>query len=369
MTFYLLFLLLISVSLVLSHLYAKYNAGIQISLLVLVIAVSGFREYVGEDFRSYVNWYELKSREFEFGFELIMDIFRWMHASYHFLFFFVSFCTISLVFLGVKKYTVHSNLAFFFFLLIPFLYLHSWSLIRQALAMAIFFYAFHYLITKKYLIYTILMCIAMSIHITSVIPFILVIAVYVFADKVKTIHLVIFLCLSLILSQIHWVSMLSSWFLKTRYSYYFSTDLQSSTLIKMVAVNGLAIFMLFFHKKMKANYPNQKYFMLLFFTSVIITNIFSSINDLTRFAYYFYIFEIVVFADLVFLEFKKRRFLIFTGLYLYGIASFFYSLKVDQKLNNQKTKYIPYNCIFYKFDDAFFMMGTDYLVEDPLDVE
>jgi hypothetical protein len=68
-------------------------------------------------------------------------------------------------------------------------------------------------------------------------PFIqFVIAVYVFADKVKTIHLVIFLCLS-ILSQIHWVSMLSSWFLK-RDSYY---PICSQVLIKMVAVNGLAI--------------------------------------------------------------------------------------------------------------------------------
>jgi hypothetical protein len=47
---------------------------------------------------------------------------------------------------------------------------------------------------------------------------------------------------------------------------------------------------------------------------------------------------------------------------------FFYSLKVDQN-QSKKQNIFPIIVFLYKFDDAFFMMGTDCLVEDPLDVE
>lgn len=128
----------------------------------------------------------------------------------------------------------------------------------------------------------------------------------------------------------------------------------------------LAVFLLFYFKKMKEAHPNQKYVFILFFFSILITNLLAKANHLNRFSHYFTIFQVVVFADLIFFELKKKRFVMFAGLYIYGVSLFLYTIKADYNLNKQDTKYIPYDSVFYKFDDTFFMMGTKCLVDPSL---
>lgn len=368
MTFYLLFLFLVTILVALAYLYPDKSKIFQIGLLVFVLTVSGFRDNISGDFRAYVEWYVYKTRDhdFEFGFVWIMNLFRLLHCSYHILFFFFSFCTVLLVFLSVKRYTVNNNLAFLFFLLFPALYLSSWSIIRQAFVVSLAFYAFHFLITKKYLIYLALMSISIAIHYTAIVPFLVFIAVYNYGDKIKTVHLAVMLLFTLVLSQFQWISFFTGFFENTRYLYYFSENNSAINIRKIIVLNGLAMFLLFYFEKMKAVYPVQKYFMILCFFSIMVTNLFAKTNHLNRFSYYFTIFEIVVFADLIFLELKNRRVVLLVGFYLYGVSLFLHTIKADYNLNDQGTKYIPYNSVFYKFDDPFFMMGTDYLV-DPSD--
>ena len=353
----------------LAYLNPSKDRVCQFSLMFLAVVISGFRNHLSGDFGSYIGWYNNKSRDndIEYGFLILMNWFREFNLSYHFFFFFFSFWTVFFVFFGIRKYTTHSSLAFLFFLLIPALFLNSWSIIRQAFAMSIAFYAFYYLINKKYLIYFLLMSIGISIHYSAIIPFFLFIFVYKFADKIRIIHIVILLLLSFILSQFYWVGFFLQFFDKTHYSYYFSNAQQQVNPYKVIVLNGLGLFLLFYFEKMKKAYPIQKYFMILCFFSIITTNIFAKANDLNRFSYYFTIFEVVVFADLVFLEFKKKRLMLFMGTYLYAVSLFLYTIKADYNLNNQNTKYIPYNCIFYKFDDPFFMIGTNYLVDPSID--
>ena len=179
MIFYLLFIFLATLLVVLAYLFPDKSKIFQIVLFVLAVCVSGFRDNISGDFRAYVSWYLHKTRDldFEFGFVCIMNFFRWFNGSYHIVFFFFSFCTVILIFLGIKKYTSHCNLAFLFFLLIPTLYLNSWSIIRQALVVSLAFISFHFLITKKYLIYLVLMFVGISIHYTAIVPFLVFIAV------------------------------------------------------------------------------------------------------------------------------------------------------------------------------------------------
>ena len=368
MIFYLLFLLLATLLVVLAYLFPNKSKIFEISLLVLAISVSGFRENLSGDYRYYVSWYDNKSRDydFEFGFVWIMNIFRWFHSSHHILFFFFSFCTTMLVYLGVKKYTQHYNLAFLFFLLIPALYLNTWSVIRQAFAMSIVFYAFQFLITKRYFIYFVLMFIGIAIHYTAIFPFLVFLVVYKFADKIRSVHLLVLLFSSLVLSNIHWNTFFTRFFENTHYIEYFSKNLNPVNGLKIISLNILAAFILLYSRKMKETYPLQKYFIVFCVFSIIVTNLFATNNQLNRFSHYFTLFEIIVFADLIFLETKKRRLGLLIGFYLYGVSLFLYSIKADYNLNLQNTKYIPYNSVFYKFDDPFFMMGTDYLLDPPL---
>jgi hypothetical protein len=364
MTFYLLFLFLATVLVVLAYLYPDKSKIFEGGLLVLAVLVAGFRDNISGDFKYYVDWYVNKTRDkdFEFGFVWLMNLFRWLHCSYHIFFLFFSFCTIMLVYLGIKKYTVHSNLAILFFLLIPAFYLNSWSIIRQAFTMSIAFYAFQFLITKRYFIYF-----AITMHYTAILPFLVFIVVYKFVDKITNVHLSVFLFLSLVLSNFHWITFFNHFFENTHYIYYFSENLNPVNGLKIISLNILAVFLLFYSRKMKATYPFQKYFMVFCIFSIIVTNLFATDNQLYRFSHYFSLFEIVVFADLIFLEFKKRRVMLLMGFYLYGVVLFLYTIKADYNLNKQGTKYIPYSSVFYKFDNPFFMMGTDCLVDPQVD--
>jgi len=368
MTFYLLFLFVITLFVALSLLYPEKSKIYEISLLVFAIVISVFRDNISGDYRSYIYWYETGKRDydFEFGFVWLMNLFKWFHFSYHVFFFFVSFITIMLVYLGVKKYTLHNSIAFLFFLLIPALYLNSWSIIRQAFAMSIVFYAFQFLISKKYLIYFFLMLVGFAIHYSVILPFFAFLFVYKFANKIKTVHLAVLLFFSLVISTIHWSVFFSVFFESTRYIAYFPKNIVPVNGLKIISLNVLAVFILFYSRRLVEENPFQKYFVVFCVFSIVMTNLFATNNQLERFSYYFTLFEIIVFADLFFLETKNRRIVLCLGCYLYGISLFLYTIKADYNLNKQGTKYIPYNSVFYKFDDPFFMMGTDYLIDPTL---
>ena len=210
------------------------------------------------------------------------------------------------------------------------------------------------------------MGVGISIHYTAIVPFFVFFIVYKYADKIKTFHLLVSLVFTLVLSQLHWVSFFAGFFEKSRYLFYFSNGRTSVNIYKIIVLNMLAVFLLFYFKKIKEAYPNQKYVFILFFVSILITNLLAKANHLNRFSHYFTIFQVVVFADLIFFELKKKRFVMFAGLYIYGVSLFLYTIKADYNLNKQDTKYIPYDSVFYKFDDPFFMMGTEFLVDPSL---
>jgi hypothetical protein len=72
------------------------------------------------------------------------------------------------------------------------------------------------------------------------------------------------------------------------------------------------------------------------------TNIFAFQIQLTRFSYFFKIFETIVIADLIYLGSKQRKVLI--SVYVYYFAAFMYSLKVDQD-GIKEVGFTPYNNI------------------------
>lgn len=367
MTFYLIFIFLATLVMLVCKYYDNNNQAL-IALFVFAVILSGFRDNIGADYGSYVYWYLSRTRDeaFEVGYLMVMNFFRFFNLNYHVLFFVFSFGTLLFVFLGVKKYTIHSSFAFFFYLLIPALFLGSLCVIRQSFAVAISFYAFHFLINKRYLIYVLLMFLGVSVHYTAIVPFFIFIFVYLVIDYIKMNHLIIVLLLSLMLYHFRWFSSFDFFFVDTHYNYYFSTEPLPLDIFKLVVRNSVAVFLLFYFNKIKDVYPSRKYFVVLSFLSVVIVNFFNNYVGLIRFSNYFLIFEIVVFADVIFMEVKKKRLLLFTCIYSYGFSLFIHSLRVDSQTELNGLNYIPYKSVFYKFDDPFFMMGTDYLLNPPL---
>lgn len=343
MLFYILFALFVTFLLGLGHLYQGKNNLLQWSVFTIVVCVLGLREYVGVDFAYYVDWYVNKTRDdkMEFGYVFIMNVFRFFNLSYHFLFFFFSFFTCLFLFLGIKKYTVNQNFAFLIFLLLPVLYLVSFSAIRQSFSVSICFYAFYYLINKKYIIYALLMLIGLAIHNTAIIPFLFFVLVFKFADRINVRIIVAMLIVSFFISKLNLFQDFYFLFDNTRYSYYFSLDREPVNIYKIIVLNLVAFFVLFHFEKMIDKYPYQKYIMLLYFLSVVFLNLFSTLDEIARITYYFRIFEIIVISDLIFLYSNRKKILLHIGFYMYYFSAYLYTLNGDLKIEN-RSKLIPY---------------------------
>jgi hypothetical protein len=163
--------------------------------------------------------------------------------------------------------------------------------------------------------------------------------------------LYVILGLSIVISQIHWIQSLAILFENSRYAYYFSGKILQVSIFKILALNTVAVFVLFHATKMKEVYVYQKYFLILFVLSVIVTNILASRIDLTRLAYYFKIFEVIVIADLIVLGTNKRRNWLFVLFYLYYFAAFMNSLKVDLEKTKLGTKFTPYSNLFFELKE------------------
>jgi len=349
MFFYLLFVFCICSLLLTGYFYPNKNNWLQGSVFVLLVCFVGLRDFVGADFDEYVYWYQLKTRDqdFECGFLGLMHVFRFLHLGYTALFFFISFLTYFFLFLGIRKYTINQNLALGIFLLIPGMFLISLNTLRQSLAVSICFFAFYYLIQKKPLVFFALMLLGLSIHNTVLLPLVLFVIAFLFADKIKPSHILILLGVSLVLSRLEFVHFFSSYFKETRYAYYFLTKRDPVDPLKLIALNAVALFVLFHFEKMKTSYPNQKYFMVLYFLSIIITNFFSLYGEMSRFAYYFKIFEIIVIADIIFVVSKEIRVWVLAVFSVYYLSSFVYTLHIDLE-KDYKCKLVPYKNVLFQ---------------------
>lgn len=327
----------------LGYLYPDKNKLLQWFVFVIILAVAGLREYVGYDYASYVDWYTNGKRDdkIEFGYLQIMNIFRYLNLSYHFLFFFFSFASCLFLFLGIKKYTDNQNFAFLIFLLLPELFLTSFSSIRQSFSVSVCFYAFYYLLNKKYIVYTLLMLLAISIHYSAIIAFLVFLFIFRYSDKFNERNIIVLLFVSFLISKIDTIQFFYFLFEKTRYAYYFSQERPPVNNYKIIILNLVALFVLFHFKKLKEKYPHHHYLLPLYFFSVLLINLFSAFADMARLVLYFRVFEIIIIADLIFLSVGKKRLWLVTWFYVYYFAAFAYTLRGDLE-KSSVNNFIPY---------------------------
>lgn len=349
MLFYILVAFCVTSLLGIGYLYPNKNAFLQWFVFGIMVCVAGFRHHVGIDYDSYVAWYVKKTRDYDFelGFLAIMNVFRELNLSYHYFFFFFSLCTLFFVFLGIKKYTNNVNLALLFFFLIPELYLCSFNLIRQSFSVCISFYAFYFLINKKYFIFVLMMFLGVAVHNSTILPLLVFLLVYKYADRIHSKHIALMLIVSLVLSCLNFLQIFEFLFKNTRYSYYYESPRLNVSIFKTVVLNSIAFFVVFHFEKMKEKYAYQKYIMLLYFCSVIFMNLFNSFANIERVTYFFKIFEIIVVADLIYLVVKERKFLVLSFFYVYYASAFIHTLNKDFEIK-ATSKLIPYQTFVFE---------------------
>jgi hypothetical protein len=346
---YIVIIIIYIIAALLSHLY-KNNSYFLLGGLFLIICIAGTRSIVNYDMVNYKIFYKdfqsLHPGIIEPGFIFLCWIGNIFTDNVHFLFFLYSLLQITFFYLAIKNYTPYIKTSFFFFLLIPSLFLFSLIGIRQALAEAIFFYATSFLVNKKDMTkFYIFSFIAILFHYSAISVFL--ISLIVFYGIKKQINFFLVLILITITFIIHFlnldimilnqtISNLSP-IIPAKYQLYISnilngvSPLKGWSLYSLLLFNIMLVSALFLmnykyiynnHKKDKST--NQYTFVInLLIIGTILNNLFGSYADVTARIYYYFIYYYTVLIPTIIYQYttKKEKLIL---IYCFSIFLFFW---------------------------------------------
>lgn len=343
MTFYLLYYLAIATILTIAYLF-KNKLFTYIAVLVVVL-FSGFRYNVGYDYCIYEDIFinnNGKGIEPLFSFSIFLLKELWNDPIM--MFFFFSALTIITTFFVLHNFSNNERLGFLIYLLIPGLYLNSFSIIRQAIAISLFFLGIYYLYKKKKRFF-IIGIVASLLHFSAIIPFVLLwLLRNLFMKKWSLyIHLIL-LIVAFSMAYLNIPILLIG--LSGKYSVYTELLLIETPIIKVLIMFIFAVVVVFFLRKKKDTKTNL--LLNIFQIGIFINIAFAEFPPVTRMGYYFLITQTVLVPILIF-SFKynilKIGTLIVFMIYYFGIQ--INALKIDEELPYQ-IKMTPYKSYFDK---------------------
>jgi transmembrane protein EpsG len=131
---------------------SKSRVFFYLAILIIILFV-GFKDIMSPDFERYAYMYEnIESFGFDASepFFIIMSFFlKSFGFDYYALFFIYAFLTILFILLGIREFSKHHAIAMLLYLLVPGFFLNMFIEMRQILAVAMVFYAVGLILNKK----------------------------------------------------------------------------------------------------------------------------------------------------------------------------------------------------------------------------
>lgn len=344
MTLYFVFYAVIILLLVLSYIFNNSRYILVLAILVTLF-FSGFRHETGYDWFNYSWFYTLglhyDQEPFFVASIIIMNFFS---ENPQVLFFCYSFSTLLVLLLAVQRLSTHYKTSYLIYLLIPSLFISSFSILRQGLALAILLYALSFLFEDRKKEFVLLSFVSASFHYSAIIPAIMfIVCRSLFFKSYKTIYYVIFLIVSCVLYFANTAPKLLG-LAFGRYAAYI--ELTHGVTILKIAVINLFIFILLAYRRQYVKNWADTYMLNLIVFGTFITNVFANFSPMTRLSYYFFIVQIVLMPKLIY-SFKSNnaRFMSLALVILYYLMMNSYALKFDNELD-QYPKLTPYKNFF-----------------------
>jgi len=320
-----------------------------------------FKDIISPDFVRYAYTYENIENFNMLVFEVFEPVFFLLSKlapNYYFLFFYYEFLTLLLILLGIKNLAKHIEFSFFIYLCIPGLFLNTFVEMRQSLAVAVFFYAVSlFLMNKKLLAYIffIFSCITHYSAVFAVLTFFL----YNFFYKKLKIKAFILIIVLFFILFVFTILNIDYYYLKfisliislipffSKYSGYIEAaisgnmeSLSYQTIKNLFFAVWFFILWYFFKKTSIKNhsvtYYNIWFLMGFYLLGVIILILTGKYSDISRIAYYFLVFLIILIPEVfsnIKIE-KSIKFLIYyitliTFLLLFIKGVFYYSIEAN----------------------------------------
>ena len=293
MIYYALFFFVEGALLVFANLMRRRALGLIAA--AVAIAFCGFRYETGYDYNAYRDFFEdieIYEAMLEPGFNFLVYLANTVEVSAFALFFLFSLMTHGLAHLALSKMSTSPNLAFLLYLLIPGLYLNSFSVIRSAFAVAVFGYAVFKLISGgRKLEYLAWGALAISFHYTAVFPFFVAFMIFLAQKGLPSRSACILLLItSLLASQLPIAQAILNAFGGTKFDSYAELR-ESQNSLKILASNLLALFIIFRSRYFKDD-KNLTFYFKIWLVGVLLFNTFIEFSAVTRISYYFGFFSI-----------------------------------------------------------------------------
>ena len=327
--------------------------NIRITLILILVIISGTRYKIGTDYDHYTNIFNLirsnQGSYVEFGYELFNYPFFLFGDLGIYVLFFVSSTIIIFSFDYFIKGNFDNNkyfMAWFLFLTTGILF-SSFNAIRQYLAIAIFIFSLKDLYSKKYYRYLMMVLIAAQFH-TSAYILLLILPMRILLNLnpkffKKTVIFIYILSLVFLVLDFREILKMIWFVVPDRWQWYIVSDFFNSrnvsAIVKQVLPNILVISLLLpkglsiLRTKVNSNEIDYIRFSL-FIIFVSLSNVFYGIMVLQRFIYYFEIFYVYVIVftysnlDYTKVQSRYKLDLIKVGLVLYFIVWYLYLIYV-----------------------------------------
>ena len=326
--------------------------------LSLIVFFAGFRLEIGYDYPKYLAGYmfdsELKHWEplFNFVTKTIREVNFGLESQALFLFF--SFITILVLYLAIRKLTPHFRTSLLLYLLVPALFLNSFSVVRQALAMVILLYGLYYLTVevdrRKYIFFGLL---AFLFHYSAIF---VILAYLVLGNLFNKTYSWIVYVFGIMLSFALYFSHIGKGILLMlpgHFSTYAHSEI-SVSILKLVVVNAFFIFFVL-QKDTFIETRLQRYLLNSMFLATLLFNIFADFTYVTRISQYFLVSEIILVPMYIYSfkeKFKQQLFLI---LFLtYYLFNFNYALYRDEYYTGSRPHFlVPYKNYLFEEKKSF----------------
>jgi len=295
-------------------------------VLGLLILFAGFRDAITPDMERYREMYEGIGSGASFPLEPVFLFFsrllNWIGLDYHALFFVFTFLTLLFIYLGIRNYTNHANLSLLLYTLIPACFLNLFVEMREAGAVAVAFYATSVWNRKdinfRYRMPAVLALAVLSFlfHFSAILYWPIYLVSYRFIRKPHSLSLYLPLATltlliptSLLMGAISTVALP---FVPARYQGYIAlfmdiqTAAESGQLLKTLIYVAIAVSFVVWRSRSSMRSSDEGIVPLnLFIIGIVLLNLTRSLAAASRLAYFFLIYQIVIFP--VLLEKVKDR--------------------------------------------------------------
>ncbi len=318
--------------------------------LLFTILFSGLRFETGYDYNVYKSLFENYLNYeaiFEPGFLYIIIFLSYVGMTPGHMFLFFSAATNFLTYKFLRAASINQGFSIILYLIIPGLYLNSFSIIRQALAVSIFSISVYRLLDKnniyEFLLYAV---IASSIHYPALLPYL--VTIFIYKIRIKEINnkkIIFMLGLSVLLSSLSFDQFLLSYFIDTKYVAYTSEQASQST-IKIIGTVMVSIFMITHSDTYNKNLKLLFYYKL-WVIGMIIYIIFVNITPITRINYYFTLTSIPLYWAAVNSYRGSKKIIIGISVIIFYLLSFINAMYTDL-LAEDEIRLIPYKSILFE---------------------